>query len=70
MKFIVGEVVFVLNHPEIDIYSEAVEIMSRNNHDKTYIVRKTTQSTTLYKEYKINEIDIISPLVWLKRRYV
>ena len=70
MKFIVGEVVFVLNHPEIDIYSEAVEIMSRNKIDKTYIVRKTTQSTTLYKEYKINEIDIISPLVWLKRRYV
>jgi hypothetical protein len=70
MKFIVGEVVFVLNHPEIDIHSEAVEILSRDKLDKTYIVRKTTQITTLNKEYKINEIDLISPSVWLKRRYL
>ena len=68
MKFIVGEVVFVLNHPEIDINTEAVEIMSRNKIDKTYIVRKTTQSTTLYREYLVKESDLLSPIEWQDRR--
>jgi hypothetical protein len=58
MKFIVGEVVFVLNHLEIDINIEAVEIMALNELDKTYIVRKTTQSTTLYREYKKSMSEI------------
>ncbi|OIR07665.1 hypothetical protein GALL_103300 [mine drainage metagenome] len=65
MKFILDEVVFVKNHPEIDINTEAVGILNINRKNKTYTVYKTADTTQPHKLFVVKESDIISPLEWI-----
>lgn len=67
MKFIVGEVIWVINNPEIDVHREAVSVIEKDIKNRTYTVQKTKDPVETGKSWIIKEEDAISPIQWLKK---